>query len=261
MSIASTNNDEQKTHHILRISDIVNEPLGMLPSIPEYEDLPLVSLENAVEPLISFLPTIQNYVQLAKQRCKNPPANGLTLDQSASIMLYSIGWKPYDQCLHIVLNTVLRSKDRNQLQSWLLYLKLFHTALAQLPSVHQNIYRGIKSNLSQEYRVDQIFTWWGFSSCTSLINILQSEQFFNINNDRTLFTIESYSGKDIRQHSYYQLEEEILLLPATQFKVEANFHQNNGIYSIRLQEIQSQSDVKSSMSFLTRKSIHIISIF
>jgi sugar lactone lactonase YvrE len=175
---------------------------------------------------------------LAKQRCKNPPANGLTLDQSASIMLYSIGWKPFDQCLHIALNTALRSKDRNQLHPWLLYLKLFLTALSQLPSVHQNIYRGVKLNLSREYQIGETLTWWGFSSCTSLINILQSEQFFNMTNERTLFTIESYSGKDIRQHSYYQLEEEFLLLPATQFKVEANFNQNNGIHSIRLQEIQ-----------------------
>ena len=253
MTVVSTNNDEQKTYHIFRISDIINEPLIALLPITGYENVPLVSLEKAIEPLISFLPAIGNYVQLAKQRCKNPPAHGLTFDQSASIMLYSIGWKPTDQCLHIALNAALRSKDREQLHSWSLYLKLFLSALSSIPSIHQNVYRGHKSNLSRVYQMGEMFSWSGFSSCTSLINILQSEQFFNITTERTLFTIDSYSGKDIRQHSYFQLEEEFLFLPGTQFKVEANFYQNNGIHSIRLQEIQTPSTSKIQLESLSLK--------
>ena len=243
MTVVSTNNDEQNKYHLFRISDITNEPLVTLPSLTGYETMPLVSLEEAVQPLISILPTIGNYVELAKQRCKNPPADGLTFDQSASIMLYSIGWKPADQCLHIVLNAALRSRDRQILHPWLSYLKLFLTALSSLPSIDQNIYRGIQMNLSEIYRTGQTVTWSTFSSCTNLIHILQSEEFFNLTVDRTLFTIESFSAKDIRRHSYYQFEEEFLLLPGTQFKVQGNSSQNNGMHSIRLQEILIDSSV------------------
>jgi hypothetical protein len=76
-----SSSEEQMTQHILRISDIAKEPLEMLMPISGYEDMPLVS----------FLPVIQSYAYAAKQRCKNPPADGLTIDESASIMLYSMG--------------------------------------------------------------------------------------------------------------------------------------------------------------------------
>ncbi|CAF5057832.1 unnamed protein product, partial [Rotaria magnacalcarata] len=62
-----------------------------------YEKMPIVSLEVAVEPLMSLLPSIQTYVRLSKQKCENP-ADGLTQDESASIMLCTMRWQPLDQC-------------------------------------------------------------------------------------------------------------------------------------------------------------------
>jgi hypothetical protein len=107
---------EKMKQHILRISDIANEPLEMLLPISGYEEMPIVSLDTAVEPLVSFLPAIQSYVYVAKERCINPPSDGLTMDESASIMLYTMGWKPLDQCLYIALNATLRSKDRDTIE-------------------------------------------------------------------------------------------------------------------------------------------------
>ncbi|CAF4407367.1 unnamed protein product [Rotaria sp. Silwood2] len=190
--------------------------------IAGYEDTPIVSLENAVEPLISFLPTIQRYAAIAKGRCKTPPADSLTLDESASIMLYSMDWKPRNECLYVALNATLRSKDRKKLEPWFLYLKLFVAALQLLPSKHQTVYRGIKADLHHQYSKGQMTVWWAFSSCTTSIDVLEEESFLGKTDQRTMFTIACSSGKDIRKHSYFPEEDEILLPAATQFKVVAS---------------------------------------
>jgi hypothetical protein len=238
-------NEEQKAHHILRITDIDKQPLDILPPISGYEGMALVSLETAIEPLVPFLPDIENYAFIAKEECRKTPVDRLSNDESASIMLYTMGWKPLDQCLYIVLNKTLRLKERNKLEPWFLYLKLFLTALSRLPSIHQNIYREIELDLSEEYQIGETIIWSGFSSCTTSINDLQSEQVLNT---RTLFTIECISGKNIRPHSYFQLEDEILLFPLTQFKVETYSNKNNDIHSIQLSETQPSSPLLYPLS-------------
>ena len=130
----ATSENEYTTQGISRFLDVIQEPVRMLLPIGGYEDMPVLPLEIAVEPLVSFLPTIENYTYIAKQQCKNPPADGLTIDESASIMLYSMSWEPIDNCLYVSLNKTLRSNDRSKLKPWFLYLKLFLTALSRLPS-------------------------------------------------------------------------------------------------------------------------------
>ncbi|UJR11101.1 hypothetical protein I4U23_015283 [Adineta vaga] len=53
---------------IIRISDIAEESGDFLMPISGYEDMPLVPLDIAVEPLISLLPMIQSYAYAAKER-------------------------------------------------------------------------------------------------------------------------------------------------------------------------------------------------
>jgi hypothetical protein len=92
--------------------------------------------------------------------------------------------------------------------------------------------------LIKDYPEGKTFVWWGFSSCTSSIKVLQSEQFLGKTGTRTMFNIECYSGKDIRRHSYFETENEVLLLAATQFQVVASLDQGNGLHIIQLQEIE-----------------------
>jgi hypothetical protein len=231
-------NKKEAAQRVLRISDIAQEPCEMLMPIGGYEEMPIVSLAIAVEPLIPFLPAIQSYAYVAKERCKNPPANGLTSDESASITLYSMGWEPLDKCLYFVLNTTLRSVDRGNLKPWFLYLKLFLTALSRLPSIYRSVFRGVKLDLHADYPKGKTVVWWGFSSCTVSIDVLQSEMFLGTAGIRTMFTIECASGKDIREHSYFSSEDEILLLAATQFKVIGCLNQGNGLHTIQLKETQ-----------------------
>ncbi|CAF4148936.1 unnamed protein product, partial [Adineta steineri] len=219
-----------------RVSDIVREPQKMLMPIRGYEKMPLVSLEEAVAPLISILPEIQDYAYVAKQRCESVPPNGLTQDESASIMLYSMEWKPHDECLYFALNATLRTEDRRKLERWFSYLKLILTALEKLPSIRRHVFRGVNLDLSNQYAEGKTFVWWGFSSCTTSIGVLENEQFLDKTGQRTLFTIECDSGKDISRHSYYQSEKEVLLLAARQFVVVGCLRPAPGLRMIQLKE-------------------------
>jgi hypothetical protein len=148
-------------------------------------------------------------------------------------------WEPHEECLYFALNSTLRAEDRRKLKPWFLYLKLILTALARLSSTRYFVYRGIKMNLSKEYPPGKKFIWWGFSSCTSNIGVLESEEFLGKKGERTMFSIDCNSGKDISRHSYYQTEKEILLLPARQFIVEASLQPAADLHIIQLIETQS----------------------
>jgi len=54
---------------ICRSSDLTSEPQEILPPIQGYEEKPLVSLEEAVEPLSSLVPQIDHMVWIVKSKC------------------------------------------------------------------------------------------------------------------------------------------------------------------------------------------------
>ncbi|CAF0929857.1 unnamed protein product [Adineta steineri] len=221
-----------------RITDLPKEPYRYLSPLWGYDAVPVVSLEEAVKPLVSLLPAVQSYAYIAKQKCMKP-ADDLTQNESAAIMLYTMGWEPLDQCLYHALNTVLRSEDRQQLQPWFLYLKLLLTALSQLPPMMpRTLYRGIKLDFSNKYSMDEKLVWWSFTSCTESINVLSSELFLGKTGSRTMFAIETNSGINIRNHSFFKKEDEVLLLPAREFKVRGRLDQGGGLHVIQLREIQ-----------------------
>ncbi|CAM4888970.1 unnamed protein product [Rotaria socialis] len=64
--------------------------------------------------------------------------------------------------------------------------------------------------------------------------------FMGMTGPRTFFTTECDSGKDIRKYSCFQVEDEILLPAARQFKVVACLSQGKDLYMIQLREIQPQ---------------------
>ncbi|UJR12770.1 hypothetical protein I4U23_016944 [Adineta vaga] len=83
-------------------------------------------------------------------------------------------WEPHDQCLYFVFNETLRDEDRNKLKPWFLHFWLFHAAHAHMPSHHGTVYRGIKSDVTSVYRTGDISMWRSFSSCTALVDVLES---------------------------------------------------------------------------------------
>ena len=236
-TMTSKPKDTAEPERITRYSDIAHEPLQMLSPIEGYENEPLVSIEEATAPLIGVVRDIGRRTWIAKEKCQKPPAHGLTIDESTSILLYTMEAPSDAVCLYRVLNTTLRAEDRGKLKPWFLYLRLFLTALSRLPTIRGTVYRGVKDNLSNRYPENKTHIWWGFSSCTLSIKVLQCEKFLGQTNARTMFAIDCHSAKDIREHSFYRKEDEVLLPAARQLRVMSCLNAGNDLNIVQLKEL------------------------
>ena len=232
------NNDDDIDKHRLRFGDVADEPMRMLPPIEGYQDRPLVSLEEAVKPLVKHIPDLEAKASEVKESCQNLSNLTLTHDEIASIRLYTMEWKKKKPSLYTLLNERLRSANRSTLIDWFLYLRLFINALAKIPSRPRLLFRGVKLNLSADYQMGEVVTWWAFSSCTDSMEVLESAAFCGKTGPRTIFQIDCYSGKDVRQYSKYPTESEVLLIAARQFRVTSKTDHGDGLSIVQLQETE-----------------------
>ncbi|CAF1250235.1 unnamed protein product [Adineta steineri] len=149
----------------------------------------------------------------------------------------------------------LRSEDRSILKDWFLYLKLIITGLAKIPSFSRNLYRGVRMNLATKYQNGETVIWWAFSSCTTTKEVLKQDAFCGSKGERTIFEINCYSGKDVREYSKFPSESEVLLIAATQFRVVSNVNKGDGLIVIQLEETEPKYPLieKGSM----KRPIHV----
>jgi hypothetical protein len=117
-------------------------------------------------------------------------------------MLYTFEWDTSEPSLYFILNETLREVDRHKLKPWFAYLELFITALTQLPSINDTVYRGVKVDLSKEYVVGNSYIWWGASLYTDSLKVLESDQFCGTNGKRPIFVMKCLDGRSIKNHSY-----------------------------------------------------------
>ncbi|CAF3606900.1 unnamed protein product [Rotaria socialis] len=221
-----------------RYMDVYDEPIdSLLAPIKGYQDMPLVSLAEAIEPISGFFNEIEDNVKVALHNCRKPAA-GLHQDESASIHLYTMQFDG-GPSLYLLLNRSLRAAIRDELKPWFLYLKLFLTALHKLPSQSKRVWRGIRGvDLSLKYKTGTEFAWWGVSSCTADMQLLESEQFLGKTGQRTLFSIECINGKSVGAHSYFKKsEQEYILMPGSYFEVLGQLNPAAGLTIIELKEI------------------------
>ena len=242
-----------------RVTDIRSEPLRFLPPIKGFEKEPLVSIDEAVESLTELVPDVEQMVWTVKKECKRRPPTHLTLDQRASIMLYTLEWSIHEESFYYIFNRTLRSANRQELKPWFRFLKLFIVALLRLPFIQAHIYRGIKANLAKEYPTGSDFVWWAFSSCTKTIEVLEAPTFLGRHGERTIFNIHCSSGIDIREHSFHQNENEILLLAARQFQVDSCADFGHGLHMIQVKEMPSPFPLLAEVS--SYHSIHLFHFF
>ncbi|CAF0952177.1 unnamed protein product [Adineta steineri] len=214
-----------------RFLDATSEPQRRLTPIHGYELKPLVPLEEAVRPLESLITNIQGSVWTAIGNCEQPK-DGLTPNESAAIYLYTM------ECMYRQLNTALRNENRDQLVPYFSYLKLFLTALWKLNDFHDLVYRGVKRNISDDFPKGKKFAWWGLSSTTTSLDVLQADTFLGENGPRTLFNIQCFNGKMIQNHSQFPTENEVLLLPCSYFEVMGNMKQGADLRIIHLKQIE-----------------------
>ncbi|CAF3837070.1 unnamed protein product [Adineta steineri] len=184
-----------------RFLDAASEPQSRLSSIHGYELKPLLSLKEAVRPFESLIPNIQAYFSTPTGSCEQPK-DGLTPDESAAIYLYTT------------------------------------ESLWKLDDVYGLVFRGVKGNISDDYPNGKKFPWWGLSSTTISLDVLQKDTFLGESGPRTLFNIQCFNGKMIKNHSQYPSENEVLLLPCSYFEVMGNMKQGADLRIIHLKQIE-----------------------
>jgi hypothetical protein len=221
-----------------RFTDVIDEPVDrLLCPIRGYEDKPLLPLTEAIKPISEFFDGIQDYAYIALHNCQNP-TDELDQQESASIHLYTMQFHG-GASLYQSLNQSLRAENRDELKPWFSFLKLFLTALHKLPSHSKIVWRGVRDvDLTSKYKTGTKFAWWGVSSCTTNIEVLESNQFLGKKGQRTLFSIECINGKSVAPHSYFKnTEKEIILMPGSYFEVVGQLNPAPKLHIIQLQEI------------------------
>lgn len=223
-----------------RFTDIPDEPIDRLLSpIHGCKNQPIVSLLESIKPISKLFDGIEDYANAALLNCQNP-VDGLTQDEAAALYLYTMQLYTGHSLYHL-LNQTLRTENREELIPWFLFLKLFLTALEKLPSLNEKVWRGVRGvNLSSKYSRGMKFAWWGVSSCTTDIEILNSKKFLGKRGPRTLFSIDCINGKSIVNLSRFKREKEVLLAPGSYFEVVGILAGNGENFDIiQLKEIPS----------------------
>jgi len=216
---------------------LVNAEADLSP-LTGYSEVPLLPLFKACAPLVGIIHKILSYVQQAIHETPEEPPNGLTIDESAAIRLYTMEWEKPHRSLYSLLNHTLNTGDRENLRPYFRYLKLLLTAIVKLPCLpQQTIWRGVTKDLSANFPCDMQVTWWAFSSCTSTMTVLKKNMYLGKTGPRTLFSIEAINGRTIRAHSHFPTEDEILLPPGTHMIVQSQLDPGADLHIIHLKQV------------------------
>jgi hypothetical protein len=115
----------------------------MQPPIRDFENMPTNTLEEAVIPLVIYVPNVKHMIYVANENSKTS-AHGLTSDQLASIMFYAMEWVPQADAFYRVFNEYLRAADQEKLVTCSLFLAVFIVSYFKLSPLTCLIYRSIK---------------------------------------------------------------------------------------------------------------------
>ncbi|CAF1496035.1 unnamed protein product, partial [Rotaria sp. Silwood1] len=109
------------------------------------------------------------------------------------------------------LNETLRAKNRNALEPWFAFLKLFITALEKLPSTRKTVWRGVDGDVGSEFADGLVHTWWSINSCSMDLKVVEQ----HLGETGTIFAIDAVRAKNISAFSTFPEEQEIVLMPGT----------------------------------------------
>lgn len=169
-------------------------------------------------------------------------SNGFNENDAMAVSMYTFdfGNANYDMNPYRLLNAALANQDVEDVKKVRDLLYIVMTSLRRLPVVRGvTLYRGIRSSVDMSvHQVGSVISWPAFSSTTPDMKVTEnfltkqmvtSEEGIDLSNFNeiseelhgTLFIIEDAWGYDIQPYSFYRDEEEILLEPEQQFKVES----------------------------------------
>jgi hypothetical protein len=226
---------------VLTTKNSINDIKPELDPIVGYAAEPLLPLSKACAPLETIVYNLSAGVKLALDETSEQPSDGLTIDESAAIRLYTMEWNRPHRSLYSMLNQTLKESNRENLRPYLKYLKLLLTALVKLPCMpQQTVWRGVTKDLSEQCPLGTIVTWWTFSSCTAEMSVLTNDMYLGNTGSRTLFSVEAINSRAIRAHSHFPNEDEILLLPGTHMVVQSQLSPAPDLHIIHLKQVVSE---------------------
>ncbi|CAF4127175.1 unnamed protein product, partial [Adineta steineri] len=231
--------DRQTTKKVDK--DITKSDGTEISPILGYSEEPLLPLAQACTPLADIFHNLSFYVDLALKETPEQPPDGLSIDESAAIRLYTIEWDKPHRSLYSTLNYNLKNNDRQALLPFHRYLKLFLAALVKLPCVPPlTVWRGVTMNLSAEFPPGSAMTWWAFSSCTTEMTVLENNMYLGQEGDRSLFSVEAINGRTIKAHSHFVTEDEIVLMSGTHMIVQSQLSPAANLYIIHLKQVEPE---------------------
>ena len=196
-----------------------------------YDNSPLLTLEEAVQPLKPIVDRLVDSVATAKKKY-NRHSDLLTRDESAAIYLYTMPTSFYSR-----LNENLRAKNRHALKPWFDFLKLFITALARLPSTSGTVWRAVSGDVGSIFDDNDVHIWWSVNSCSTDLRGIQAF----LGDKGTLFAIHTINAKDITAFSAIPDEGEVVLMPGTRLRAKCeSLTFIDRLWVLHLEEISSQ---------------------
>jgi hypothetical protein len=149
---------------------------------------------------------------------------------------------PKDTSVYFMVNSALRTLDREAVRPWRDYIWLLLNALRKLPPVATaaHLYRGMKVDLGEAYVKGSEFQWAGFSSTSLNVDVMQAEDFVGRSGSRVLFNLKLTEpvGRDISDFSMYR-EAEILLPPNMMFEVKGVLDAGNFLHILQCEQTES----------------------
>jgi hypothetical protein len=173
----------------------------------------LVSLKEAVVPLLPYIPDLMAHVELSfefvRERVKDPEILKQP-DGFAAVNLYTQEWEPHTKSLYFQLNGLLSDNNMepsvkfDKIKPYHQYLHLLLHRLQSLPKFKGNVYRGFNLDLKHVFKRNSIHTWWTFTSCTDVLGGITD--FLDKQGPRTFLEIYTYRGVKISEYSFHNME-------------------------------------------------------
>jgi uracil DNA glycosylase len=120
--------------YLERLGDAVQETLEELAAIEGVSTAPLLELSAATAPIAAVLQGLAPVVGGALAYAKKTAAAQLSADEIAALHLYTM-----ESALYRELNAALRAPDRARVKPYILYLRLFLSALERLQPTAQSL--------------------------------------------------------------------------------------------------------------------------
>ncbi|UJR12138.1 hypothetical protein I4U23_016315 [Adineta vaga] len=202
---------------------------------------PLLIIEETIKPFEHLIDDVATKLYLIKKQLIINDFTELTLDELSSIHLYLWERSPFTTSIHYLINETIRRGSFEEFQLWHPYLNFLLTSLNKLSSIesHSIVYTGVRScNLSSQYKDNEIYTWWTFTSCLRSIDQIKLPQYLGQYGIRTLFKIDCYSGKQIPLSD----DDEVLLMPGFHFQVIGQLPLLDNLTTIFIREISPSSN-------------------